>query len=105
MSLEDITDYDIDDKIGKGITLVDFYAVWCSPCKMLEPTLIELSRSDDVRDKINFVRMDVDENQVSTKKYEIMSIPTIIIFKDGKLVKKYVGGGISLADLRELVKQ
>jgi thioredoxin 1 len=69
--------------------LVDFWAEWCGPCKMLSPTIEQLSK--DFEGKAKVVKINVDENQNLAAKYGIMSIPTIIIFKDGKIVEQFIG--------------
>lgn len=69
--------------------LVDFWAVWCGPCKMLTPTIDQLGT--EFGDKVKVGKVNVDENQQLAAKYGIMSIPTIIIFKDGKVVEQFIG--------------
>ena len=69
--------------------LVDFWAEWCGPCKMLSPTVEQLSKDFDGKAKV--VKVNVDDNQNLAAKYGIMSIPTIIIFKDGKIVEQFIG--------------
>ena len=71
--------------VNEGIVLVDFYADWCGPCKMLSPIMEELSTSYKV------VKVNVDENDALAREYGIMSIPAIFIFKDGKVVNQTVG--------------
>jgi len=70
-------------------TLVDFWAAWCKPCVMIAPILDELS--EEYNDKISFVKLDVDQNPKTAAKYGIMSIPTLIIFKNGEPVSHIVG--------------
>ena len=77
-----------DLEIKDGVVLVDFFATWCGPCKMLSPILEEIA-SD--RSTLKVVKMDVDENPNLAKKYGIMSVPTLILFKDGKEVAKEIG--------------
>ncbi len=72
----------------KGITLVDFYADWCGPCKVVAPILEELSES--IKD-VTFVKVNVDENQELASKYSVFSIPTFLIFKDGEVKNQFVG--------------
>ena len=67
------------------VALVDFYASWCYPCKVLEPVV------DSLAEKVPLLRVDVDKDNVEAFKYEVMSIPTIILFKDGREVKRWVG--------------
>lgn len=73
----------------KGYALVDFWATWCSPCRMMAPVLE--SAEQQLGDKINFVKVDVDEQQQLATEFDIMSIPTLVVFKDGKPVKRMSG--------------
>ena len=70
-------------------TIVDFFATWCGPCKMLSPILEKVE--EDSKGEFNIVKIDVDESYDVAKKYGIMSVPTIIIFKDGDEQEKIVG--------------
>lgn len=74
---------------GQGLVLVDFYADWCGPCKMLGPTVEKLS--DEYAGKATFAKINVDDNQDIAIKYRVMSIPMLILFKDGKQVASSVG--------------
>lgn len=78
-----------DETVGKGTVLVDFWATWCGPCKMLAPTIEELAK--DYQGKAEICKVDVDENPDLAQKFGIYSIPTMIIFKDGKPVDKMTG--------------
>jgi thioredoxin 1 len=69
--------------------VVDFYALWCGPCRMVEPILSDLA--DEYQGKLRFVSVDTDQNQELTEKYGIMSIPTVIFVYRGKLIEKVVG--------------
>lgn len=75
----------LDELIKEGTHLLDFYAQWCGPCKMLTPVL------ETISDKINIIKIDIDEFPKLTSEYRIMSVPTLIFFKDGKKVKEIVG--------------
>lgn len=75
----------------KGVVLVDFYADWCGPCKMTGPIIDELAKSDDYKGKVKFVKVNVDQNQELAQKYSVFSIPTFIVFKDGKPSNQFVG--------------
>ena len=73
----------------KGYALVDFWATWCQPCRMMAPVLE--SAEQQLGDKINFVKVDVDEQQQLAAEFDIMSIPTLVVFQDGKPVKRMSG--------------
>ncbi len=72
-----------------GLTLVDFYASWCAPCKMQTPILIEFGEEMD--DKVRIIKVDVDQNPEIANKYSVQSIPTIILFQNGEQKEKTVG--------------
>lgn len=74
---------------SKGNVIVDFYADWCGPCKMMSPIIDEISEENIENLKVG--KVNVDDNQELAIKYNVMSIPTIMIFKDGKLTKTFVG--------------
>jgi thioredoxin 1 len=84
-----LDDGNFDGIIGKGVSLVDFWAAWCGPCKIQGPIVDEVA--DELKDKANICKLDVDKNQKTAQKYGIQSIPTMMIFKDGKPVNKLVG--------------
>ena len=84
----------------KGLVLVDFNATWCGPCRMLKPILEELnSKNKDIK----IVSIDVDDNNSLARKYGVMSIPCLVLIKDGKEIKRNVGL-ISSEDLEEFIK-
>jgi thioredoxin 1 len=80
-----------DETISNSQTpvLVDFWAEWCGPCKMIAPVLDEISSEHS--DKIKIVKVNVDENPDLARRFEVMSIPTLIVFKDGDIAKRLVG--------------
>lgn len=71
-----------------GAVLVDFWAPWCGPCRVVHPVLEEINAE---RDDLKIVSLNIDENQQTATGYEVMSIPTMILFKDGAMVKKLIG--------------
>jgi thioredoxin 1 len=82
--------FKVEIEDGKGLALVDFFAPWCGPCKMLGPIIEELT--EEYKDKdINFYKINIDENKEVAVKYNIMSIPLLILFKDGKIVEQALG--------------
>lgn len=89
MAIVKVTDADFDSKVESGVQLVDFWATWCGPCKTIAPVLEELAA--DYEGKADILKLDVDENPSTAAKYEVMSIPTLIVFKDGQPVDKVVG--------------
>lgn len=84
-----LTDEDFDSVIKSGIALVDFFADWCGPCRMMEPVIEELSV--EMEGKAVVAKINVDEYSNIASKFQIFSIPTLIIFKDGKESERIVG--------------
>ncbi|MBN2779264.1 MAG: thioredoxin [Bacteroidales bacterium] len=84
-----LNDQTFATQIKSGVTLVDFWAPWCMPCKMMIPVLNELAEDDSHNSKI--AKLNVDENQKTAAKYSVRSIPTSILFKNGKEIKRFVG--------------
>jgi len=87
--LLNLDDDSFKENIAHGVTLVDFYADWCGPCKMIAPIIKKLAHSFAGKAKI--AKLDIDKCQDVTTHYEVTSIPTLILFKDGKEVKRIVG--------------
>lgn len=84
-----LTDANFDKTIKEGVVLVDFWAPWCGPCRIFAPT-IEVIASE-VGKKAKIAKLDVDKNKVTSNKYDVMYIPTIIIFKNGNPEYRFVG--------------
>jgi len=80
--------FDKEVKEHKGVVLVDFYAQWCGPCKMTGPIIEQLAEEVN---NVKFVKVDVDQNQELSSQYQVFSIPTFLIFKDGQVVNQFVG--------------
>jgi len=78
-----------DIESSKGVTMIDFWAEWCGPCRTLGPTLEEVAA--EYRDKITVYKMNVDENPTTPSKFHVRGIPTVVLFKDGKPVDQFVG--------------
>ena len=85
--IKDVNEF--DTVIQNGSVLVDFFATWCGPCKMLTPVLEQLA--EEYQGKVEIVKVDVDELGDIAARYGIMSIPTLFMFKDGELKEKVVG--------------
>ncbi len=88
MEVVEIKENEFNDKIKSGKVLVDCYADWCGPCRMLSPIIDELASS---RDDTSFYKLDVDDAESICREYGIMSIPALLLFKDGKLISKSIG--------------
>lgn len=90
MEVLKITNNNFEEEILNGETtaIVDFYADWCGPCKMMAPIIDEIAEENT---NVKVGKINVDENQELAMKYNVMSIPTIIIFKGGKIHKQFVG--------------
>ncbi len=81
-------DFSVEIEGFKGVALVDFWATWCGPCKMISPIIEELANEIQ---EVKFAKVEVDDNPAVSSKYRITSIPTLMIFKDGAVVDTIVG--------------
>jgi thioredoxin 1 len=87
--VKEVTDKNFEEFVGNNdVAVVDCWADWCGPCRMLSPVIDQLSKE---REDIAFGKLNVDKNVATTVKYGIMSIPTLLYFKEGKLVDKTIG--------------
>lgn len=99
-----ITDEDFDQEVIRSTipVLVDFWAAWCGPCKMIAPVLEELAKEYSGRIKI--VKMNVDENMETPNNFSVRSIPTLILYKDGSEIDRMVGV-VPKSTLEEMIKK
>ncbi len=98
-----LSDDVFDEEIGKhqGLAVVDFWATWCGPCHMIAPIIEQLA--DEYEGKVKVGKVDVDANQRTAMRYNVRSIPTVLLFKDGELVESVVGA-LPKAHLEEKIK-
>ncbi|MBQ9980846.1 MAG: thioredoxin [Oscillospiraceae bacterium] len=89
MSYKVLTAENFDETIAKGTVMVDFWAAWCGPCRMIAPTVEEIA--EEYAGKVVVGKVNVDEQSMLAAKYNIASIPTILVFKDGQLAHRSVG--------------
>ena len=85
---------------GEQLTLVDFFATWCGPCKMMHPILEQLK--EKMGDDIRILKVDVDKNEALSMQYRIQSVPTLMLFKKGEMVWRQ-SGAMRLADLKATI--
>ncbi|HLM65270.1 MAG TPA: thioredoxin [Acidimicrobiales bacterium] len=101
-----LTDASFDETIGAAAepVVVDFWAEWCGPCKMIAPILDEIAREN--AGKVTVAKLNVDDNPDVARRFDVMSIPTLIVFKDGTAQKRLIGAkgkGQLLAELEEFI--
>ena len=91
MAVGKVSDADFESEVLKasGAVVVDFWAEWCGPCRMIAPALEEISGS--LNGKVKIVKLNVDENPQTASKYGVMSIPTLMLFKNGEMASRQVG--------------
>lgn len=89
MTAQILNEANFNDEIKAGVTLVDFWATWCPPCKMQGPIVEQLA--DDYAGKAKIAKVDVDQNQNLAAQFGIQAIPTLLIMKDGQLQEQLVG--------------
>ena len=91
MGVSKVSDSDFEAQVLKSAepVVVDFWAEWCGPCKMIAPALEEIAKS--LGDKVKILKLNVDENPQTASKYGVMSIPTLMLFKNGEMASRQVG--------------
>ena len=99
--IQHLNEENFQKEIAKGIVLVDFYADWCGPCRMLAPVLVQVAK--DMQGKASVAKLNIEEAESVTQQMGITSVPTLILFKDGKIFKRT--SGLRDADyLKELIQ-
>lgn len=102
MAVVHATEQTFDKEILNGVVLVDFWAAWCGPCKMIAPILEEVDA--EIGDEVKIVKVDVEENPVIAEEYGIMSIPSLLLFVNGELKAK-TAGFLPKEDLIDFIRQ
>lgn len=87
--MKELTNENFEEETKLGITLVDFFAEWCGPCRMMTPVLEEVASA--VKDKAQIAKLDIDHASAIAAKYQVTSVPTLVLFKDGKELDRLVG--------------
>lgn len=100
MSVIKITSENFEEEViaSNKTVIIDFYADWCGPCKMMSPIIDKIA--EELGENVKVGKINTDENMDLAEKYEIMSIPTIMIFKNGEVIKKFLG----VTDKREIIE-
>ena len=92
-SVPAVTDADFESQVlgSDQVVMVDFWAEWCAPCRMIAPVVDELASAPELEGRVKFLKMDIDHNPEAPQRLGIMSIPTLIIFKGGQAAERVVG--------------
>ncbi len=90
-ALQELTDSNFKDKTSSGLVMIDFWAPWCAPCRMIAPILEELDV--ELSDKASIMKLNVDENPQTANEFSITSIPTLLVMNKGEVVERTTGAG------------
>lgn len=100
--VQSLSDAEFDGAVAAGVALVDFWAAWCAPCREVSPLVDQLA--DTFKGRVAFFRVNVDDNPKTSETYDILSMPTLLLMKNGKPVDKLVGA-LPKAELEAFIQQ
>ena len=89
MPVQELTTAEFEERTSSGVTLIDFWAPWCGPCRMMTPVIDELDQ--EMGDKVSFAKVNIDDEPELAGKFQIRSIPAIFIVKDGEIAEQFIG--------------
>jgi thioredoxin 1 len=101
-SVPELTKGEFDDFSRKGLVLVDFFAEWCMPCLMMAPVFEDLS--EKFKGKIKFGKVNVEDNQELAQRFEVSSIPNLVLLKNGEIIDRFIGA-VSAEDLEDKLRE
>lgn len=85
----EVTDSNFEEITKEGVTIIDYFAEWCGPCKMLTPVLQKVA--EELKGQVKFGKLDIDKNHMTAQNHKVTSVPTLILFKDGQEVNRLIG--------------
>lgn len=100
--VEELTNGEFEEFIKEGTVLIDFFADWCMPCVMMSPIIDEMAEKFD--GKIKIAKVNIEDDEESAKKFDVKSIPNMVLFKDGEIVDRYIGA-LGAEELEENLKK
>lgn len=100
--VKSLNDADFASAVAKGVTLIDFWAAWCAPCREVSPLVDQLA--EQFKGRVAFFRVNVDDNPKTSEIYDILSMPTLLLMKDGQPVDKVIGA-LPKAQLETFIQQ
>jgi thioredoxin 1 len=100
--IQHLTDKTFSEAVAHGFTVVDFWAAWCAPCRELAPVMEKLA--EEFKGKASFAKLNVDEFTPLSEQYDVLSMPTLVIFKDGKATDRIIGS-LPIDQLRTRIQQ
>ena len=101
-SVKELNEKNVNEFIAKGNSLVDFWAEWCGPCKILLPVLNEVAK--DMKGKVKFGKLNIEDAQEIADRFMVVSVPTVVFFKDGEMIDRF-GGVLDKKEIIKMIKE